>query len=74
MNFGQLLVMPSWLSYLLAGAPGVVALLLGHRNARRRGSAGLSSRSLGGLVMQAGVMTLALGAVAYYINPARGVP
>jgi D-xylose transport system permease protein len=73
-NFGQLLVMPSLVSHTLAAAPGVFALLLGYRNARRRQAAGLSSRSLGGLLLQAFVITAALEAVAYYLNLSRGVP
>ena len=73
-NFGQLMVMPHWLSYVLAAVPGMVALLAGYRNARRRKGAGLSSRSLGGLFLQGCIMTAALEAVAYYINFARGVP
>ncbi|TGT91418.1 sugar ABC transporter permease, partial [bacterium M00.F.Ca.ET.155.01.1.1] len=44
-NFGQLLVMPHWVSYALAVAPGVLALALGYRKAQRRQAAGLSSRS-----------------------------
>jgi D-xylose transport system permease protein len=73
-NFGQLLVMPSLVSHTLAAAPGVFTLLLGYRNARRRQAAGLSSRSLGGLILQAFVITAALEAVAYYLNLSRGVP
>jgi D-xylose transport system permease protein len=73
-NFGQLMVMPSMVSQTLAAAPGVFALLLGYRNARRRQAAGLSSRSLGGLLLQAFVITAALEAVAYYLNLSRGVP
>jgi D-xylose transport system permease protein len=73
-NFGQLLVMPSLVSHTLAAAPGVFALLLGYRNARRRQAAGLSSRSLGGLLLQAFVITAALEAVVYYLNLSRGVP
>ena len=73
-NFGQLLVMPGWVSYILAAAPGVFALLMGYRNARRRRTAGLSSRSLGGLVLQACVVTAALEAMAYYLNLSRGAP
>src|ERR1700734_34604 len=52
-NFGQMLVMPSWVSHALAALPGLLTLLFGYRNARRRQAAGLSSRSLGGLLLQA---------------------
>ncbi|RWM11480.1 MAG: sugar ABC transporter permease [Mesorhizobium sp.] len=73
-NFGQLLVMPHWVSYTLAVAPGVLALVLGYRKAQRRQAAGLSSRSFGGLLLQAVAITLALELVAYYLNLSRGVP
>ncbi|KUM26126.1 ABC transporter permease [Mesorhizobium loti] len=73
-NFGQLLVMPHWVSYTLAVVPGVLALLLGYRKAQRRQAAGLSSRSVGGLLLQAVAITLALELVAYYLNQSRGVP
>ncbi|WP_192243477.1 sugar ABC transporter permease [Mesorhizobium silamurunense] len=73
-NFGQLLVMPHWVSYTLAVVPGVLALLLGYRKAQRRQAAGLSSRSFGGLLLQAVAITVALELVTYYLNQSRGVP
>ncbi|TIQ36463.1 MAG: sugar ABC transporter permease [Mesorhizobium sp.] len=73
-NFGQLLVMPHWVSYTLAVVPGVLALALGYRKAQRRQAAGLSSRSFGGLLLQAVAITVALELVAYYLNLSRGVP
>ncbi|AZO62156.1 MAG: sugar ABC transporter permease [Mesorhizobium sp.] len=73
-NFGQLLVMPHWVSHTLAVVPGVLALALGYRKAQRRQAAGLSSRSLGGLLLQAVAITVALELVAYYLNLSRGVP
>lgn len=73
-DFGQLLVMPHWVSYTLALVPGVLALALGYRKAQRRQAAGLSSRSFGGLLLQAVAITLALELVAYYLNQSRGVP
>ncbi|MDX8479579.1 sugar ABC transporter permease [Mesorhizobium sp. VK24D] len=73
-NFGQLLVMPHWVSHTLAVVPGVLALALGYRKAQRRQAAGLSSRSFGGLLFQAVVITLVLELVTYYLNLSRGVP
>ncbi|PBB95208.1 ABC transporter permease [Mesorhizobium sp. WSM3862] len=73
-NFGQLLVMPHWVSHTLAVVPGVLALALGYRKAQRRQAAGLSSRSLGGLLLQAVAITVALELVAYYLSLSRGVP
>ncbi|PBB91459.1 ABC transporter permease [Mesorhizobium sp. WSM3864] len=73
-NFGQLLVMPHWVAHTLAVVPGLLALALGYRKAQRRQAAGLSSRSLGGLLLQAVAITVALELVAYYLNLSRGVP
>jgi len=73
-NFGQLMVMPHWVSHALAAVPGLLALAFGYRNAQRRRAAGLSSRSLAGLVLQAAVMILAFEGVTYYLNLSRGVP
>jgi D-xylose transport system permease protein len=73
-NFGQLLTMPDPVSYVLAAVPGVMTFLTGYRTAKRRQAAGLSSRSLGGLLLQAGVITIVLEIIAYYLNQARGVP
>ncbi|RRH93118.1 sugar ABC transporter permease [Mesorhizobium tamadayense] len=73
-DFGQLLVMPYWVSHTLAVVPGVLGLFLGYRKAQRRRAAGLSSRSLGGLLLQAVAMTLVLELVTYYLNQSRGVP
>ena len=73
-NFGQTLVMPSWVSHALAALPGLLILLFGYRSAQRRKAAGLSSRSLSGLVAQALVTIAVLEAVTYYLNASRGVP
>jgi D-xylose transport system permease protein len=59
---------------VLAALPGAIVLVIGMRTAQRRRAAGLSSRSLGGLVLQAGVITVVLEAVTYYLNTARGIP
>jgi D-xylose transport system permease protein len=73
-NFGQTLVMPSWVSHSLAALPGLLILLFGYRSAQRRKAAGLSSRSLSGLAAQAVVTIAILEAVTYYLNVSRGVP
>ena len=41
---------------------------------RRRQAAGLSARSLGELLPEAGLITVVLGASVYYLNFARGLP
>jgi D-xylose transport system permease protein len=67
-------VMPHWASHALAAAPGLVVLVAGYGNAKRRLAAGLSSRSLAGLVLQAVIMIAAFEGVTYYLNVSRGVP
>jgi D-xylose transport system permease protein len=73
-RFGELLVMPIPVGYALAAVPGALTLLSRFRTAKRRRAAGLSSRSLGGLLLEAGLITIALEASVYYLNFARGVP
>lgn len=73
-NFGQTMVMPDWISYSLAALAGIVIFATGYRTAKRREAAGLSSRSLGGLVFQAVVVIAVLEALVHYLNLDRGVP
>ncbi|RBP16726.1 D-xylose transport system permease protein [Roseiarcus fermentans] len=73
-TFGQLLVMPAPVSYALAAVPGALTLVRRLRTARRRRASGLSSRALGGLLLEAGLITVVLEGMAYYLNFARGVP
>ncbi|TKT74620.1 ABC transporter permease [Aquamicrobium sp. LC103] len=73
-NFGQMLMMPDWVSYVLAALAGVIVFAAGYRTAIRRKAAGLSSRSIGGLLLQAAIVTVVLEAIVYYLNTDRGVP
>jgi D-xylose transport system permease protein len=73
-KFGELLVMPAPVGYALAAVPGALTLMSRFRTARRRQAAGLSARSPGGLLLEAGLITVALEAGVYYLNLARGVP
>ncbi|KTT53089.1 ABC transporter permease [Pseudomonas oryzihabitans] len=73
-SFGQLDTLPPRLAYLLAGASGVVRLLLGYRAHQRRRQAQLSTPSLAGVALQSLALTALLGFVAYYLNQDRGVP
>jgi D-xylose transport system permease protein len=73
-DFGQLLVMPDPVSYALAAVPGIITLVSKFRTAKRRQAAGLSARSMGGLLLQAGAVTIVLEAIVYYLNYSRGVP
>lgn len=73
-NFGQLLVMPDAVSYILAALPGIVLLVLEYRTAARRRAAGLSSLPLGRLLVRAVILTVILEFVVYYLNLDRGIP
>ncbi|MCF1710292.1 sugar ABC transporter permease [Tabrizicola sp. J26] len=73
-KFGQILVMPAWLSHALALVPGVVMLIVGQRRRRQRLAANLSAPGLGGLMLKAGLLTLALEVAVGYLNLGRGVP
>jgi D-xylose transport system permease protein len=73
-RFGQILVMPDWLSYLLALVPGVVLIVAGLVIRRRRQAVNLSSQPLSSLVIKAVMLTVVLGAAVHYLNLGRGVP
>ncbi len=73
-RFGQILIMPGWFSYGLALVPGVLIVIAGLRVRRRRQAANLTAQSMGGLIVKAVALTLALVFAAYYLNLGRGVP
>ena len=73
-RFGQLMVMPAPVSFLLAAVPGVVILFTGYRTAARRRAAGLSSQSSGGIIARAVAVTVVAEVVVAYLNQGRGVP
>lgn len=73
-QFGQIMVMPDWFSYLVALLPGVVMLIVGVNMRSRRIAASLSAEPLSTLLLRAGVLTAGLAFAAYYLNLGRGVP
>lgn len=73
-NFGQLLIIPKWASYLFALLPGIVIFVMGQRIRAKRQAANLSSKSLNGLIFKAIIVTFLLEAVVMYLNQSRGVP
>jgi D-xylose transport system permease protein len=73
-NFGQLMIMPDWLSHGLALVPGIVILVMGIRTMERRRSANLSPGSMGGLILKVAAVTVGLEVVVWYLNTGRGVP
>ena len=73
-RFAQILIMPAWLSYLLALLPGVIIVATGLRTMRRRADSNLSSSNLSVLLAKAGIITAAMLVAVWYLNIGRGVP
>ncbi|TJW41988.1 MAG: sugar ABC transporter permease [Mesorhizobium sp.] len=73
-NFGQLLVMPDWVSYGLAALPSIVMLVTGLRTVNRRRAVNLSARSVSGLIVRALAITILLELIIAYLNQSRGIP
>lgn len=73
-NFGQIMVMPDPVAYALVALAGTAFFFSSYRTSARRRAAGLSSKSTGGLLFRAVVITVALEAVAFYLNQSRGIP
>ncbi|XUY28938.1 sugar ABC transporter permease [Agrobacterium sp. rho-8.1] len=73
-RFGQILVMPDWLSYMLALIPGLVLVISGYLVRQRRLSVNLSAKPLSSLMVQAVMLTLIFEFAVYYLNRGRGVP
>lgn len=73
-KFGQILIMPAWLSYLAAILPGALMLFSGMKTMQRRRAANLSSPGMSVLLVKAGIITVALVACVAYLEQGRGVP
>jgi D-xylose transport system permease protein len=73
-QFGQILIMPAWLSHTLALLPGLVLVLSGLSAMRRRRAAGLSAAPMTFLVVKALALTALLEFGVYYLSLGRGVP
>ena len=73
-NFGQLLVMPPFVSYALCVVPGIVIFVAERRTTERRRLANLSARSLAGLLLQAAAITVALELIVFYLNRGQASP
>ncbi|MBO9126648.1 MULTISPECIES: sugar ABC transporter permease [unclassified Rhizobium] len=73
-RFGQILVMPDWLSYVLALVPGAVIIAKGLRTRRQRAAVNLSSQPFAATAIKAVVLTAALEFAVYYLNLGRGIP
>jgi D-xylose transport system permease protein len=73
-NFGQMLVIPKPLSYVLALLPGLILLIVGWRTAQRRREAGLSAQAGWQLIVAAVLVIIGLELVTHYLNQDRGIP
>lgn len=73
-DFGQLMIIPTAVSFALAVLPGLVILVGGLRTRQRRSAAQLSAPSLAGLLARSGALTVLLVAVVAYLSQGRGVP
>lgn len=73
-SFGQLLIIPTWLSYLLALVPGLVMMVMGIRVRQKRMAVRLSAKSMTSVLVKPLLLTVLLVAVVSYLNQSRGVP
>ena len=73
-DFGQTMIMPKIVSYGLALLPGLIMLWAGYSSIKRRSAANLSTPSLTGLVFKAGLITVLIEAIVFYLNQSRGIP
>lgn len=73
-RFGQILIMPDWISHGLALLPGAVMIAKGMRTMGQRQAANLSAQPLGTLILKAIVLTVVLELAVFYLNLGRGVP
>ena len=73
-NFGQLMVVPAWLSYCIAIIPAVVIIFNGLRSISKRQRMNLSPGSKKLLFIKATLITITLLGIMYYLNLGRGLP
>lgn len=73
-KFGQIMIMPAWLSYICALLPGAVIVYTGMNTNNRRRAANLSSPGMSVVFAKAIIITVALVFCVYYLELGRGVP
>lgn len=73
-RFGQILIMPAWLSYLVAVIPGALIVLGSYRTNQQRSAANLSSGGMSVPIAKAAILTVALIFAVFYLEQGRGVP
>ncbi|MEN8750842.1 sugar ABC transporter permease [Marivita sp.] len=73
-RFGQILIMPAVLSYLVALLPGVLIVIGAVQTNAKRTAANLSPESLSVAIVKAALLTIGLVFSVYYLELGRGVP
>jgi D-xylose transport system permease protein len=73
-RFGQILIMPAILSYLVALLPGVQIVIGAVQTNAKRTAANLSPESLSVAIVKAALLTVGLVFSVYYLELGRGVP
>jgi D-xylose transport system permease protein len=73
-RFGQIMVMPDWLSHAFALLPGAVIMISGLATRRRRAAVNLSNQPFSNMLIKAAVLTVGLEVAVFYLNIGRGVP
>ncbi|WP_240232545.1 sugar ABC transporter permease [Devosia lacusdianchii] len=73
-RFGQVMIMPDWMSYPLAVLPGAVLAITGWRTSQRRVQAGLAPLAMRLVIAKAVALTVGLGIAVWYLNLGRGLP
>ena len=73
-RFGQILIIPAILSYLVALLPGVQIVIGAVQTNAKRTAANLSPESLSVAIVKAALLTVGLVFSVYYLELGRGVP
>ena len=73
-RFGQILIMPAWLSYIVAVVPGLLIVFGSMRTNQQRSAANLSSGGMSVPIAKAAALTIALLFAVFYLEQGRGVP
>ncbi|MFT5869554.1 MAG: D-xylose transport system permease protein [Paracoccaceae bacterium] len=73
-RFGQILIMPAWLSYIVAVIPSALIVLGSMRTNQQRSAANLSSGGMSVPAAKAAILAVALVFAVFYLEQGRGVP
>lgn len=73
-RFGQILIMPAWISYIVAIIPGALSVYGSMQTNRQRSEANLSSSGMSVAIAKAVILTVALLFAVFYLEQGRGVP